>query len=66
MPADDKRLRVLSAGLATDERNNPTGTVEIRALPLWLKGDRIVHAELTAKEARQLAIQLLTAAEKLA
>lgn len=62
----DKRLRVLSAGLTTDERYKATGTVELRAVLLWLKNEPVACAELTAAEARKLAIELLQAAERLA
>lgn len=44
--------------------NRRTGRVEMRALPDWLKTDRLVTASLSPKRARQLAIELLTAAEK--
>ena len=53
---DPKELRVNSVGVEA-------GSVNLWMLPLWLKGDKVVRAVLTPREARKLAIKLLEAAE---
>jgi hypothetical protein len=39
------------------------GVVEVWALPLWFKGDKLVAARMTPQEARRLSLRLLLAAE---
>lgn len=71
--SEPKRLTGLYAGAGnrsfyrTSSGDVPqVDAVEVHAIPAWLKSDRFVTAELSPKEARQLAIQLLKAAEEIA
>lgn len=61
----DKTLTHLGAMPQTEDRfSRRTGLVEFRAIPAWVKDSKYVTAELTPSEARKLAIELLTAAER--
>ena len=50
-------------GLGYNSVGYGPGFVNLWMLPLWLKGDKVVRAELTPKTARKIAIQLLQAAD---
>ena len=56
MSAQDRRLGWNSVGVED-------GSVNLWMIPLWLKGNLVVKADLSPKTARKLAVQLLTAAD---
>lgn len=62
--SSDRTLSNLHARAEPDERNRPSGLVEVYGLPDWLKTDRFVSSYLTPTEARLLAIQLIQSAER--
>ena len=56
MSAEERLLGWNSVGVEN-------GGVNIWFVPLWLKGDRVVRANVSPATARKIAIQLLQAAE---
>lgn len=53
----DKSLQVTGTDF------NDRGQVVVWSLPLWLKSDLLIPARMLPREARQLAVSLLTAAQ---
>ena len=51
-----KKFNVVSVGVAAD-------LVTVWAIPSWLKSSRAITADLSPRQARKLAIQLLQAAD---
>ena len=54
----------LSASDERDERYRTTGRVEVWGPADWLKTHHLVRANLTPREARKLAVELLSAADR--